>query len=212
MGSKFDGQIANTVFQVTSTPPTIAVCINKENLTYDFIKSSNVFSVSVLPQETSLEFIGRFGFRTGRDYDKFSGIRFITGTSGVPVVIENCLAYFEARVIKSMDVGSHVLFVGEVIAAEILNDTEEPMSYAYYHSVKRGTSPKTAPTYINPEKNEKKEETAMKKFRCTVCGYVYDPEKGDPDNGIQPGTAFESLPDSWVCPVCGAPKSAFEPA
>lgn len=50
----------------------------------------------------------------------------------------------------------------------------------------------------------------MQKYRCTVCGYVYDPEAGDPDSGINPGTSFESLPDNWVCPVCGAPKDAFE--
>jgi rubredoxin len=50
----------------------------------------------------------------------------------------------------------------------------------------------------------------MDKYQCTICGYVYDPVKGDPDNGANPGTAFENLPDSWTCPVCGAPKSEFE--
>jgi rubredoxin len=50
----------------------------------------------------------------------------------------------------------------------------------------------------------------MKKYRCTVCGYIYDPEVGDLDSGIQPGTAFEDIPDDWVCPLCGAEKSMFE--
>jgi rubredoxin len=50
----------------------------------------------------------------------------------------------------------------------------------------------------------------MKKYICQVCGYVYDPEAGDPDNGVPPGTAFEKLPDSWVCPICGASKTSFE--
>ena len=50
------------------------------------------------------------------------------------------------------------------------------------------------------------------KYECAVCGYIYDPEKGDPDNGIAAGVKFEDLPDSWVCPVCGAPKDQFEPA
>jgi rubredoxin len=54
-------------------------------------------------------------------------------------------------------------------------------------------------------------ERPMKKYECTVCGYVYDPEKGDPDAGIKPGTAFEDLPDDWVCPECGADKDRFEP-
>lgn len=50
----------------------------------------------------------------------------------------------------------------------------------------------------------------MKKFRCTVCDYVYDPEVGDPDGDVKPGTAFSDIPEDWVCPVCGADKSAFE--
>jgi rubredoxin len=52
----------------------------------------------------------------------------------------------------------------------------------------------------------------MKMYKCSVCGYIYDPNAGDPDNGIEPGTAFEDLPDDWVCPVCGADKDAFEVA
>ena len=50
----------------------------------------------------------------------------------------------------------------------------------------------------------------MKKYLCIPCGYIYDPEAGDPDGGIEPGTSFQDLPDGWVCPVCGAPKEDFE--
>ena len=50
----------------------------------------------------------------------------------------------------------------------------------------------------------------MEKWQCIVCGYVYDPEKGDPDNGVDPGTPFENVPDDWICPECGAPKDQFE--
>jgi len=50
----------------------------------------------------------------------------------------------------------------------------------------------------------------MDKYQCTICGYVYDPEKGDPDHGVTPGTDFSAVPDTWTCPVCGAPKSEFE--
>ena len=57
-----------------------------------------------------------------------------------------------------------------------------------------------------------KEDRAMQKWTCAICGYEYDPAKGDPDNGIAPGTAFENLPDSWVCPICGAGKDQFEKA
>ena len=52
----------------------------------------------------------------------------------------------------------------------------------------------------------------MQRYQCTVCGYIYDPAEGDPDNGAPPGTAFEDLPDDWVCPVCGADKDEFSPA
>ena len=55
-------------------------------------------------------------------------------------------------------------------------------------------------------------EVDMEKYKCTVCGYIYDPEKGDPDTGISPGTPFNKLPDDWVCPACGAPKDMFEKA
>ena len=51
----------------------------------------------------------------------------------------------------------------------------------------------------------------MQKYQCTICGYVYDPEDGDPDSGIAPGTAFEDIPEDWICPVCGVAKDEFEP-
>ena len=77
--------------------------------------------------------------------------------------------------------------------------------YAYYHQVKQGTTPKTAPSYI-----EEKEVAKVPKYKCTVCGYIYDPELGDPDGDIKPGTPFEEIPADWVCPVCGVAKDEFE--
>ena len=205
-GDKLNGQIANTVFQITSEPPTIAVSINKNNLTHEFIKESKVLAVSVLSQDTPLPFIGRFGFKSGRDIDKLEGINYKIGETQAPVITDNTLTYLEARVTQEVDVGTHTIFVGELVGADVLREGE-PMTYAYYHQVKRGTTPKTAPSYIE----EKKEAvTKMAKYRCTVCGYVYDPELGDPDGGIKPGTPFEEIPDDWVCPVCGVAKSEFE--
>ena len=90
------------------------------------------------------------------------------------------------------------------------------MTYAYYHQVKNGAEPPTAPTYIKEEdKNnnkpeEKKEAGSMKKYVCSVCGYVYNPADGDPDSGIAPGTAFEDIPSDWVCPICGVGKDMFK--
>jgi len=205
-GDRLNGQIANTAIQITSEPPTIAVSINKNNLTHEFIKESKVLAVSVLSQDTPLSFIGHFGFKSGRDIDKFEGINYKIGETQAPIVTDNTLAYLEARVIQEIDVGTHTVFIGELVGADVLREGE-PMTYAYYHQVKRGTTPKTAPSYIE----EKKEVTPkMAKYRCTVCGYIYDPELGDPDGDIAPETPFEEIPDDWVCPVCGADKSEFE--
>jgi len=205
-GDRLNGQIVNTVFQITSEPPTIAVSINKNNLTHEFIKDSGVFTASILSQDTPLSFIGHFGFKSGRDMDKFEGINYQMGETEAPVVTDNTLAYLEARVIQEVDVGTHTIFVAELVGAEVLKEGE-PMTYAYYHQVKRGSTPKTAPSYVAQEKVE---AAKAPKYRCTVCGYIYDPELGDPDGGIAPGTSFEQIPDDWVCPVCGVGKSDFE--
>jgi len=146
-GDRLNGQIANTVFQVTSEPPTISVSINKNNLTHEFIRESKVFTVSALSQDAPLSFIGHFGFKSGRDIDKLEGINYKIGETRAPVVTDNTLAYLEAKVIQEVDVGTHTLFIGELVAAEVLKEGE-PMTYAYYHQVKRGTTPKTAPSYI----------------------------------------------------------------
>ena len=205
-GDRFNGQIANTVMQVTSEPPTVAVCINKQNLTHEFITESKTFTASMLSQDTPLSFIGHFGFKSGRELDKFKDVNYRLGESKAPVVLDHTLAYLEARVINQVDVGTHTIFIGELVGADVLREGE-PMTYAYYHQVKRGTTPRTAPSYIE----ERKEVASrMAKYRCTVCGYVYDPELGDPDGDIRPGTPFEDIPDTWVCPVCGASKDQFE--
>jgi flavin reductase (DIM6/NTAB) family NADH-FMN oxidoreductase RutF/rubredoxin len=205
-GDKLNGQIANTVFQITSEPPTVAVSINKKNLTWEYIKDSGVFAVSVICQDAPLSFIGQFGFKSGRDIDKLSGINHKVGQTGAPIILDNTTSYLEAKVSNEMDIGTHTIFIGEVIDGDVLN--EKPcMTYDYYHQVKRGTTPKTAPSYVE----EKKEEAPkMAKYKCTVCGWIYDPEIGDPDSGIAPGTPFEKIPDDWQCPMCGASKSEFE--
>ena len=203
---KLNGQIANTVFQVTSQPPNISVCINKQNLTHEFITESKVFAASILSQDTPLSFIGHFGFKSGREVDKLKDINYKLGETKAPIILDHCLAYLEARVIDQVDVGTHTIFIGELVGADVIGEGE-PMTYAYYHQVKRGTTPKTAPSYIE----ERKEEVfKMAEYKCSVCGYIYNPESGDSDGGIKPGTPFEEIPDDWVCPVCGASKDQFE--
>jgi flavin reductase (DIM6/NTAB) family NADH-FMN oxidoreductase RutF/rubredoxin len=212
-GERINGQTANVVMQVCSKPPLIAIAINKENFTHEFITKSGVFCVSILAQDAPLTLIGGFGFKSGREADKFGGITYRLGASGCPIIAEHTVGYIEGKVTGELDAGTHTIFLGEVTEGQLLNDGK-PMTYAYYHQVKRGVTPETAPTYIGKNretKQKKKEEENMKKYKCTVCGYIYDPAKGDPDGGIAPGTAFEDIPDDWVCPVCGASKDQFEP-
>ena len=147
MGEKINGQIANTVFQITSQPPTIAVSINKENLTHEFIERSKVFTISILSEETPMKFIGHFGFKSGKELNKFKDVNYKVGVTGAPIVLENAIGYLEAELTNTLDAGTHTVFIGKVLDAEIIND-KEPMTYAYYHKVKGGKAPKTAPTYI----------------------------------------------------------------
>jgi len=204
--TRYNGQIVNTVFQVTSEPPTIAVSINNKNLTYEYINNSKVFTVSILSKNTDMKLIGNFGFKSGREINKFNNVNYKIGVTGVPIIIDDVIGYIEAELINSLNLGSHTVFIGKVISAEILKE-DEPMTYAYYHNVKKGISPENAPTYI--KKEVKETTTKSERYVCSVCGYIYDPELGDPDSGIKPGTPFELLPETWVCPVCGVGKDKF---
>lgn len=206
-GGLLNAQIANTVFQITSEPVTIAISINNKNLTHEYIGASSRFSLSILDEKTPLPFIGKFGFRSGRTEDKFKSTNFIKLASGCPVVLDNTLCYIEAKVVNKLDCFTHTLFIGQMTESKMLK-AGRPMTYDYYHREKRGTTPSSAPTFILSE-IEGKKEVAMQKYRCVVCNYIYDPAVGDPDSGIEPGTPFEKLPDNWVCPVCGADKSQF---
>lgn len=159
----FNGQIANTVFQISSEPATVAVSINKNNMTCEFIKASGVFSVSVLPATAGLDFIGRFGFKSGRDTDKYKGISYRVGITGSPLLLEQSLGFIEAEVIGSLEVETHIVFIGKVVNTEVFTGNAEPMTYAYYHQVKKGLVPPAAPTYI--KEGEKAENKAGEKER-----------------------------------------------
>lgn len=158
-GSMINGQIANTVFQVANEPVTIAVSINKENLTHEYIEASSRFTVSVLEEDAPFTFIGKFGFRTGRQEDKFKDVKFENLDSGCPAVIENTICYIEAKVVKRLDCLTHTLFVGEMTGSRMLK-AGKPMTYEYYHLVKRGKTPKSAPTFIKEETIDTEEDKA----------------------------------------------------
>jgi flavin reductase (DIM6/NTAB) family NADH-FMN oxidoreductase RutF len=204
---KFNGQIANSMFQATSDPATVAISINKQNYTNELIKLSRKFVISILSQATPMTFIGLFGFKSGRDVNKLQNVKIKTGATKVPIILENTVSYIEVELEKELDYGTHTIFVGRIVDCDVVNDAE-PMTYSYYQNVKGGKSPKTAPTYVKDEASAASHASAS--YVCSVCGYVYDEVKGDPDNGIAPGTKFEDLPQTWTCPVCGADKSKFE--
>lgn len=145
-GEKHNGQIVNTAFQVTNTPPQIAVCISKENLTHEYIMKTKLFGVSILEKETPMIFMGPWGFKSGRNIDKFQGVNYKTGTTGLRLVTDHTLSVMEAKVTSTQDVGTHTIFVGEIVNSEVIKDGEL-LTYEYYQKEKKGKAPKTAPTY-----------------------------------------------------------------
>jgi len=199
---KGNGYISNTVFQVTSDPPRFATCCNKDNHTANMISDCGSFSVSVLQQDAGVRTIGTFGYKSGKDADKLSGMEVRYGETGVPIVLNDAIAYLEFRVEETIDVGTHLMFIGELINAEVLDEEVDPLTYLHYRKVKKGIAPKNAPTYIDKSKLEKTtKKEVFARYECPACGYIYDDEKND--------VKFADLPEEWVCPVCGEDKSDF---
>jgi len=222
-GEKF-GYVANTAFQITAEPSKIAISCNKDNHSAQKILDSKRFSISVLAKEVDTSLIGKFGFMSGTEIDKFDGIETLTAKTGAPIVVDSSVAWFDCKVLDWSDVGTHYLIIAEVVDGDVLS-TEAPLTYAYYHTKYKMRSPKNAPTYIAKEKlgdepesesiEEKDEEKTIEKkgddeiYTCSICGFQYDPEEGDPALGIPPGTPFEDLPEDYKCPICNAGKDYF---
>lgn len=147
-GDRLNGQIVNTVIQVTSDPPRVAVIINKKNLTHEFIARSGAFGVSVLDDTTTMTFIGPFGFRSGREVNKFEKVSFKKGATGVPLVSEHSLSLLEVKVFDCIDLGTHSIFIGAVVFSEVLKPGK-PLTYHFYQEVLKGKSPPNAPTFMS---------------------------------------------------------------
>lgn len=128
-----NGQCANTCFQVTSEPSRIAIGINKKNYTHELITQSGKFGVSVLNQQGH-DFARKFGYRSGREVNKFEGVSVHRGELGI-LLLDDVLSTMEAKVIAQLDAGTHTLFLGEVVNAEVLQEAE-PMTYAYFRATK----------------------------------------------------------------------------
>ncbi|AFQ44779.1 flavin reductase family protein [Desulfosporosinus meridiei] len=130
---KDNGQCANTCFQITSEPARIAIGINKQNYTHELIQKSGKFGVSVLSQ-TGQDYARGFGYRTGREVNKFEGVAVHRGESGV-LLLDDVLVTMEATVTGQLDAGTHTLFLGDVTAGEILQEGD-PMTYAFFRASK----------------------------------------------------------------------------
>jgi len=144
---RLNGQIVNTVIQVTSEPPRVAVIINKKNLTHEYVIKSRLFGVSVLEEGAPLTFFGPFGFRSGRDYDKLSKVEFKRGTTGCPLITQYSLSLLEAKVFEELDVGTHTVFIGEVVGSEVLKEGR-PLTYHFYRQNLKGKPSQYSPTYV----------------------------------------------------------------
>jgi len=228
IASEFEGKkagyIGNTAFQVTSSPAQVAISCHKNNATVDFILSSNIFSLSVLKKDSDTSVIGEFGFMSSTDIDKFRNVEIITAATGAPIVISSSVAWFDCKVVNSIDLGSHVLIIGEVMENGVISN-EEPLTYDYYREKYKMLAPKNAPTYVEKDKLDKENipvsdlksdsnskvesKKELSSHTCSICGFQYNQEEGDPSMGIAPGTVFEDLPEDYKCPICNAGKDYF---
>ncbi len=184
------GCVANSAMQITSDPATVAVSLNRVNHTHACVEDTGRFALCVMGEKCDPRIIGTFGFRSSRDFDKFAGTPYaVRGKMPVP---DDCVSWFSCKVVGKLETSTHTVFLGEIQSCEMLRGGT-PMTYAYYHKVLKGKTSVNAPTYVAEEPK------SSAKWRCKVCGYLYDGE-----------TPFEELPDDWVCPICGVGKSEFE--
>ena len=142
-GERAVGCIANSVIQVTYD--TVAVSMNHNNFTHECMKKTGKFAISILGEDVEMNTIAFLGFQSGREKNKFEHIETVT-VDGLSIV-KNSVGYLVCELTDSIDTETHTVFLGKIIDGEILNDEKVPMTYAYYHSVKKGNSPKNAPTY-----------------------------------------------------------------
>ncbi len=176
-----NGCIINTAGQVTSSPNRISVTVNKKNLTHDFIRDSGEFNISILSEKAQFETFKHWGMQSGRDTDKMVSVEIERAANGIAYITGGANAFLSAKVVQSVDLGSHTLFIADVTDGAVLSE-DESVTYSFYQK------------NIKPKSNENAEK--KKGFICTVCGYIYE---GD------------VLPDDFICPVCKHPASDFVP-
>lgn len=182
-GERKNGCITNTCIQVANSPTRVAISVLNSNYSCDLLKEGGVFSLSMLDQTATFETISHFGFQSGRDVDKLKDKGLPEDMNGVPYLKEQCCAVISCKVISMQDLGSHTLFVAEVVDGEVLSDVP-PLTYADYQSK------------VKPKPEQKKEDKKIVGWRCKICKYEY---KGS------------ELPADFSCPLCGHGPEDFEP-
>ena len=183
-GDRDNACIINVAQQVTSDPLQLMICVNKANLTHDMILRTLKFNLCPLSEEATMKPFQHFGFQSGRNVDKFAEceveLRTDNGLRYLPKYINSVIS---CVVTKSIDLGTHTMFIAMPMEARVLNDSPS-ITYAYYQR------------HIKPKPEAPKAEGGKKKWVCEVCGYVYE---GD------------ELPADFVCPWCKHPASDFKP-
>lgn len=182
-GEIANGCITNTCIQVANNPMRIAIAVLNTNYTCDLIKESKQFAVSLLDQSTTFETIKHFGFQSGRDVNKFEDMQLPVDVNGIPYLGWQACAVISGNVVEEHDLGTHTLFIAEVVDAKVLSD-RSPLTYADYQN------------NIKPKPEKKVEDRKIKGWRCKICKYVYE--------GAE-------LPKDFTCPLCGHGSEDFEP-
>lgn len=182
-GEKVNGCITNTCMQIANSPVRIAISVLNTNYTCDLIKESGVFALSLLSEDCTFETIKHFGFQSGRDVDKFDGMQPPVDCNQIPYMGWHACGVISAKVLEQKDLGSHTLFIAEVVDAVLLND-KKPLTYADYQN------------RVKPKPQKKTEERPIVGWKCKICNYVYEGSE---------------LPADYSCPVCGHGPDDFEP-
>ena len=181
-GEKDNGCIINTTVQVANEPLRIAVSVIKKNYTCDMILRTGVFNVSAITDGAKFDLFRHFGMQSGRDVDKFADFSAVERSeNGLYYLTSAANALFSCKVTQHLDLGSHILFIAEVVDAKVLS-AEPSCTYGYYQSDIK-PKPQSAPS-------------VKKQWVCTICGYIYE---GD------------QVPDDYLCPLCKHGKEFFVP-
>lgn len=158
--AKDNGCIINTVMQVTSNPLQVAIALNKKNYTNEMIQKTRKFNLSILSEKADFEIYKHFGYQSGREVDKFASFTEAKRSpNGVLYITKGTNAYISAYVQQEVDLGTHSLFIAQLVATESLSD-DKSATYDYYQNFVK----------------QKQENVAKKGWRCKICGYIYEGE------------------------------------